>query len=234
LKLYEFGNSYLQLEEGHQEEAHLSLWLSGHQSGESWLVKDRSVVSYHTLKAYVGQVMARLGFVNYQQTALGQQGENSAMELTYGLRYHRGPQVLVEFGKVRPALVKQMGVKQDVFYADFKWSAILKALKKQKIDFEELTKYPSVRRDLALVIDNSINFDDIAVIAKKTGKKLLKDINLFDVYKNEEQLGKDKKSYAVSFVFEDPTKTLKDKEVDKIMNKLIEQYEGTLGAKIRR
>ncbi|MEM9822763.1 MAG: phenylalanine--tRNA ligase subunit beta [Bacteroidota bacterium] len=234
LKLYEFGHSYLQLEEGFKEEAHLSLWLSGHQSGESWLNKDHAVVTYHTLKAYVHQVMARLGFGNYQQTALGQQGENSVMELTYGLRYHRGPQILVEFGKVRSALVKQMGIKQEVFYADFKWDTILRALKKQKIDFEELTKYPSVRRDLALVIDNSINFDDIAVIAKKTGKKLLKDINLFDVYKNEEQLGKDKKSYAVSFIFEDPTKTLKDKEVDKIMNKLIEQYEGKLGAKIRR
>ena len=127
-----------------------------------------------------------------------------------------------------------MGIKRTVFYADFHWGSLMKVVKKQKIGFVPLSKFPTVRRDLALVIENSVNFEDITGIARKTGKKLLKDVNLFDVYKNEDQLGKGKKSYAVSFIFEDPSKTLQDKEVDAVMNELIEAFEGKLGALIRR
>ncbi len=234
LKLFEFGYSYLKKEEEFQEDAHLTIFVTGKSQSESWLNKENASSSYYSLKAIVDNLMARLGIGKFQQTVLNSSDESNAESLTYGLRYHRGAQVLVEFGKVRPQLVKKMDVKQEVFYADINWDSVVKALKKHQITFEELTKYPTVRRDLALVIDNSINFDDIALIARKTGKKILKNINLFDVYKNEEQLGKDKKSYAVSFVFEDVTKTLKDKEVDKIMNQLIQTYETKLGAKIRR
>jgi phenylalanyl-tRNA synthetase beta chain len=125
-------------------------------------------------------------------------------------------------------------LKQDVYYADFNWKAIFKSLKKSKVVFQEIGKYPSVRRDLALVIDKNINFDDIATVAFKNAKKVLQDVNLFDVYENEERLGKGKKSYAVSFVFKDNTKTLKDKEVEKIMSKLIKTYEHNLNAIIRK
>jgi phenylalanyl-tRNA synthetase beta chain len=127
-----------------------------------------------------------------------------------------------------------MDIKNTVFYAEFNWDTILKALKKHKTDFEALNKFPTVRRDLALVIDNSVKFADIVAIARKAGKKLLRDINLFDVYDDENKLGKGKKSYAVSYIFEDTTKTLKDKDVEKIMNNLIREYEGKLGAIIRR
>ena len=114
------------------------------------------------------------------------------------------------------------------------WVYLLQTLKKHKIEFEELNRFPSVRRDLALVVDNSVKFGEIASIARKTGKKTLRAVNLFDVYVNEEQLGKGKKSYAVSFFFEDPTKTLQDKEVDKVMDELIRTYETQLKAHIRR
>jgi len=127
-----------------------------------------------------------------------------------------------------------MDIKQDVFYAAFRVKSLLSVVKKNKIDFVELTKYPRVRRDLALVIGKNVKFEDIKGIARKTGKKILKDVNLFDVYENEDQLGKDKKSYAVSFTFEDSTRTLNDKEIDKVMQRLISTYEGELGAVIRR
>ncbi|MDV7395181.1 hypothetical protein RZS08_27590, partial [Arthrospira platensis SPKY1] len=103
-----------------------------------------------------------------------------------------------------------------------------------RVEYQEVNKFPSARRDLAMVIDNSVKFSDIAAIARKIGKKLIRDINLFDVYENEAQLGQGKKSYALSFLLEDPTKTLQDKEVDKLMNALIQAYETQLGAAIRR
>jgi len=114
------------------------------------------------------------------------------------------------------------------------FDALVKATKKHNIGYKELNKFPTVRRDLALVIDNSVSFNDIVRNARKTNKKHLKDINLFDVYTNEDQLGAGKKSYAVSFIFEDNTKTLVDKFVDKEMNKLIQVFERNLNAQIRR
>jgi phenylalanyl-tRNA synthetase beta chain len=153
---------------------------------------------------------------------------------TYGVRYHRGPKVLVEFGQIQKSVCQKMDIKQTVFYADFHWDNLVAKLHKQKVEFEELNKYPTVRRDLALVVGQTVTFSDIVGIARKTGKKLIKDINLFDVYDNEEQLGAGKKSYAVSYLFEDPTKTLKDKEVDKVMEQLIREYEQKIGATIRR
>ena len=156
------------------------------------------------------------------------------MFFAYGLKYHRGPQDLVSFGKVQPKVCKKMGVRGEVFYADLNWDALLAAAKKQSISFVELNKFPTVRRDLAVVIGKSVKFSDLAAVAKKVGKKLLKDINLFDVFEDESKLGEGKKSYALSFTFEDPTRTLQDKEVDAVVSELIEAFEGKLGAAIRR
>ena len=228
LRLFEFGRTYLHTEQGIKEQNHLSLFLTGQRFSESWLNADKSQVDYYTLKSFVQNLLRRMGLQAYQETAL----KNEIF--SYGIRYHRGQQVLVEFGKIAPAVAKKMDIKSNVFYADVNWDAILKTLKKHQIKFEELNKFPSIRRDLALVIENTVNFSDIVTIAKKLGKSLLKEINLFDVYENAEQLGEHKKSYAVSFIFEDATKTLKDKEVEKVMNKLIQEYESKLGAIIRR
>lgn len=227
LKLFEFGRSYRKVEDKYKEKTHLSLFLTGQSYRESWLNKEATEVTFFTLKALVQMVLERLGVSGYQTTAI------QAAPFSYGLKYHRGPQAVVTFGQVSSQVTKQMGIRNKVFYADFNWDLIIKALRKHKIEVEELNKFPGMRRDLALVVDNSVKFSDIAAIAAKSGKKLIKDINLFDVYINEEQLGKDKKSYAVSFVFEDPTRTLVDKEVDKVMQKLIKSCEAQLGATIR-
>ena len=229
LKLFEFGRSYLKKdEENFEEKEHLCIWLSGQRYLESWLNQDKKEVNYYTLKAVVLQLLERLGVTNYQQTAFRGGG------WTYGMRFHRGDQVLVEFGEVEKSILKLMAIKRTVLYADFHWDAVMRVVKKQHIGFEPLNKFPGVRRDLALVIENSVNFEDIAGIARKTGKKLLREINLFDVYENEDQLGKGKKSYAVSFIFEDSSKTLKDKDVDKVMQQLIRSYEQDIGATVRR
>ena len=154
--MFEFGYSYLKKEEGFQEDAHLTLFVTGQNQSESWLNKNKAASSYYSLKAVVDNLMNRLGVGKFQQTVLNSNEETTSQSLTYGLRYHRGAQVLVEFGKVRSNLLKKMDIKQEVFYADVNWDSVIKALKKHQIKFEELTKYPTVRRDLALVIDLSL------------------------------------------------------------------------------
>lgn len=229
LKLFEFGRSYQKTENGgYQEDQHLSLFITGKRLPENWHNTGNASVSYYSLKRFVASVLGRLGIQNFQEEQLME------APFAYALRYYRGAAELVRFGKISPTLCKQMGIKGDVFSADFNWDALLKAASKQGLSFRELNKFPSVRRDLALVVDNSTKFSDIVAIASKAGKKLIKETNLFDVYEQEEQLGKGKKSYAVSFLFEDYSKTLKDEEVDQVMKKLISEYETQLGALIRR
>ncbi len=229
LKLYEFGKSYqMDKEDEIIERSHLSLILTGKRSPESWLNPDNRQTSFYTLKTYVENILKRLGITGYQESVLDDTVFLSAIE------YHRGPQQLVRFGRVNPKISKSIDIRHAVYFADFHWDNILKALKKHKIIFEELNKFPATRRDLALIVDNSVKFSDIVALANKVGKKLLTHTNLFDVYENEEQIGEGKKSYAVSFLFEDHSKTLKDKEVDKVINKLIQEYEAKLGAIIRR
>lgn len=229
LKLFEFGKSYRKKEDGgFNEPEHLTLFLSGKRWNESWLNKEKAEAGYFTLKSFVGNILKRAGISRVQESAI------KTDVFAYGMKYHRGPQTLVEFGKVNAAILKKIDIRHDVYFADVNMDAVTKAMRKSSVLFTELNKFPTMRRDLALVIDNSVKFQDIAAIANKVGKKLLKKINLFDVYEDAERLGEGKKSYAVSFVFEDVTKTLKDKEVDKVMNNLIKEYEGKLGAVIRR
>jgi phenylalanyl-tRNA synthetase beta chain len=229
VRAFEFGKSYrFNAEKKIIETGHLTLFLSGAVQAESWHHSGEEKVNFYVLKAFVELILHRLGINDYQSSEL------SSSVFLQGLRYHRGDQHIVNFGQVHPTLVKEMDIREAVFFAEFNWDNVKKTAKKQKTVFSELNKFPNVRRDLALVIDNSVKFEDIALIARKIGKKLLKEINLFDVYENENQLGKGKKSYAVSFIFEDYTKTLQDKEVDKVIKKLIEQFEQQLGAVIRR
>jgi phenylalanyl-tRNA synthetase beta chain len=140
----------------------------------------------------------------------------------------------VHFGKLDDELLKEFGIKQEVFFAEFDFDKLSDAAIKTKVTIDPINKYPATSRDLALVLDETVTFSEVENITKKTEKKLISDIELFDVYKNEEQLGADKKSYAVKFIFEDYEKTLKDKEVDKVMNKLIDAFGKNLGAQIRK
>ena len=229
LQLFEFGRTYrTKAEGGHKESQHLSIFLTGQKEAENWLATNKDTADFYALKGVVNNVLHRLGVTKFQESPL-----KDAI-FAVGYKYFRGQQLIATFGKVQSSLSKGMGIKNPVFYADINFDALLKASKKHKIKVNALNKFPTVRRDLALVVDNAVTFGDIVRTARSTVKKNLQAINLFDVYKNEEQLGATKKSYAVSFLFEDPTKTLKDKEVDKDMDKLIKAFEKRQGAQIRR
>jgi phenylalanyl-tRNA synthetase beta chain len=233
VRLFEFGKSYRNTAKGIQEKNQLSLVMTGDRYMENWLLSapfqgQTTKTPYFTLKAYVQNILNRLNIDGYQETAI----HNDTF--AYALQYHRGPQPIVEFGRVQPAIARKMDIRGEVFFAVFDWDLILKSLRKQSITYKEVSKFPTTRRDLALIIDNSVKFGDIVAIAKKVGKKLIKEINLFDVYENEQQLGAGKRSYAVSYLFEDAEKTLQDKEVDGVVGQLIKEYETKLGALIRR
>ena len=229
LTLFEFGRTYQRDEAGKlKEREHLSLLLTGQVTGIHWRDTDQQQVDFYRLRALVEMVLSRLGFSGYQHSA----SELDALQ--YGRKFHRGPQELVQFGRVKPAVERAFGAKQPVFYADFHWPTILKALRKQKTTVTEPSRYPSVRRDLALVIDKAVKFEDIAAIARKQAKKLLQDLQLVSIFEDADKLGADKKSYAVRLEFGNAERTLKDKEVDKVMQQLMQQYERQLRATIRR
>ncbi len=230
LRLYEFGRTYLKGEgDSFVEEKHLTITMSGQREAESWHNKDKRELSFYSLKAQVESLLARFNLTAYQEEVI----ENNDT-YAYGLRLYRGNQHIAFLGAVKPSVLKGMDVKKPVFYADINWDVLLKMLSNNKVEYSELSKFPAVRRDLAFVIAQKVSFADIRKIANKAGKDILQETNLFDVYENEQQLGADKKSYAVSFLFQDKTKTLQDAEVDAVINTIIAEAEKQLGALIRR
>ena len=138
----------------------------------------------------------------------------------------------VEFGIVKQSICKAFGIEQQVLFADFNWDLVLSCIKSNKVKFKPISKFPEVRRDFALLINEDITFDTIYQIAKKTDSKILTEINLFDVYKGK-NLPEGKKSYAVSFMLKDDSKTLTDKQIDKLMSKLLKKFESEIGAVLR-
>ncbi|MBC7642743.1 MAG: phenylalanine--tRNA ligase subunit beta, partial [Flavobacterium sp.] len=148
-----------------------------------------------------------------------------------GIAIGFGQEIIVELGIVKKSILKSFGIKQEVFFADFNWALVLKLIS-TKIKYTEIPKYPEVRRDLALLIDQNVTYDSIYSIARQSEKTLLKDINLFDVYEGQ-NLPEGKKSYALSFTIQDNSKTLTDAQIDKIMNKLQTNFETELGASLR-
>lgn len=228
LKLYEFGKSYRSTEDGFREFEFLSFFLCGKMRVESWRESNKNNVDFYELKQIVRQVLSRIGISSFQTSEI-----DTDSRFDYGLEYHRGKNSIVKLGKVSEDILKQMDIGTEVYYAIADFRYLSDCASQSKVQVSEISRYPSVRRDLALVIDDSVKFDEIRQITAKTDKKLIRDINLFDVYKNEKQLGKGKKSYAVSFLFQDDNKTLKDKEVDKVISALIKNFESKLGAQIR-
>jgi phenylalanyl-tRNA synthetase beta chain len=240
IALFEFGKIYLKKNTENvtvnnasnpvTETSKLSITITGQLQTESWHNKAKAAVSYYTLKAKVEGVLQRVGALDgLQMTALADDNR-----FVYGLKLHRGEQVVAEFGRLHTALCKKMEIKQEVFYAEINWDAVLKITKKHKVKFTELSKFPTVRRDLALVLDQSVNYQSIELIAKKEAKKLLQAVNLFDVYENEQHVGAGKKSCSVSFMFLDTEKTLNEKDIEGTMQRLIAAYEKQLGAVIRK
>jgi len=235
LRFYEFGKTYQfvkpdaeKVEKRYHEEKHLSLFLTGSKLPESWAQKT-TPVDFYELKLAVQHILTKMQFNVLNLTA----DKNIAAYFLEGLRYSLNNKPLVEFGQLNPKVLKAMGIKQAVFYADFNWSVLLKTVKQFDVQFKEVSKFPVVRRDLALVIDKQLTFESIEQLAYKTEKNLLKSVNLFDIYEGKE-LGKGKKSYSVSFLLQNSDKTLTDKQIDKLMNRLIQVFEQELGALIRR
>jgi phenylalanyl-tRNA synthetase beta chain len=225
LKLFEFGKSYHNFSNKRVENKHLALFVTGNKSKESWAVQ-KATSDFYYLKGLVYAVLERLGISQLTQKASQQEYYQEGWSLSHA------KVELVSFGSLKKSILKQLDIGQTVWYADFKWDAILQAVSHTSIQFKAIPKYPQVRRDLALLIDNHISFDSILTIAEQTEKKLLKEVSLFDVYKGS-NLPAGKKSYAVSFILQDENKTLTDKQIDKIMSKLQNNFSKQLGAELR-
>jgi phenylalanyl-tRNA synthetase beta chain len=225
LKLYEFGKIYYRRDGKFKEENKLSLFISGNQNAESWLEKT-TAVSFHGLASAVYKILFKFNISNFESDYINDE------RFEYGLQIKSSNKIIAELGKVNKKALKVADLKQDVFFADLNWDALVKS-KKGKVVYEEVSKYPEVRRDLSLVLDKNINFDEVKKIALKTDANLIRKINVFDVYEGE-NLGSDKKAYAVSFIIQDKAKTLTDQAIDKVMNKLISNYERELNAIIRK
>lgn len=236
LKFYEFGNCYYfdtekkdaekPLNE-YSEEFHLGIWLCGDSVNNSWVAPTEKS-SVYQLKAYIENVLLRLGIPadKYEYEPVSNDIYSSALIIKTRNR------VLGTLGIVAKKLLKQTDVNTEVFFAELNWDAMMKEIKKHKVTFAEISKYPVVKRDLALLLDKAVLFDQIERIARKSEKKLLKEVSLFDVYEGK-NLPEGKKSYAVNFVLQDDEKTLTDKQIDAIMQKIQKSLEQELGASLR-
>jgi len=229
LKIYEFGKIYLQIkaDSGNKyiENKHLSLFITGKKEEESWNVKNETA-NFYTLKGAVNALLNRLGITNIKLSELNDE------KFSFGLSYASGKKTLVEFGSVSKTVLKQLDIKQEVFYADFNWDAVIELTASNKVMYSEVPKFPEVRRDLALLIDKAIKFEQLEQLAYQSEKQLLKNVNLFDVYEGD-KLPSGKKSYALSFTLLVENATLTDKQIEKIMEKLMKTYQEKVGAEIR-
>ena len=224
LKFFEFGKTYHKFPSGYEEHKHLTLFITGNRNQESW-TNTQKPTDFFLFKGYVNGVLSRLGIQKTQNIPM------TFDVFSEGIAIAQGNDILVEYGVVKKSILKHFDIKQEVLFADFNWALILKLLS-NKIKYVEIPKYPEVRRDLSLLLDNSVSFDTIYHLARQTEKSLLKDINLFDVYQGK-NLPEGKKSYAVSFTIQDNAKTLTDVQIDKIMSKLQKNFETELGASLR-
>lgn len=233
LNLYEFGNCsfYMPKDEtdnpqkNYKEEFHLGISLTGNKFPQSWNLKEEPS-DFYSLKSIVEGVLGKLRIHNFQLETF----QNDIW--AEGLRYKLNNKVIVEFGILGANILSKMDIENDVYFAEFKFDAILKALPKKDMQFKAIAKYPEVRRDLALLIDADVQFSALKKTAEKVEKKLLKKVDIFDVYQGK-NIEEGKKSYAMSFIFQDENKTLNDKQIEKIMNKMVFTFEKEFAASLR-
>ena len=251
LRFFEFGNVYNKREpitnnhdaaaedeamkngkwllfNGYCEEYHLGLWVTGKRVEGSWAHQNEDSTFYE-LSAYVENVLRRIGLK--PGMTVRKKSENDMFSAGLAIE-NRGGKTLVEMGIIAKKLQKQFGIDNTVYYAEMNWTQLMKATKKNEVTFTEVPKFPAVSRDLALLVDNGVEFAQIEQIARQTEKKLLKKVELFDVYEGE-KLPAGKKSYAVNFILQDEEKTMGDKQIDAIMTKLITNIKKMLGAELR-
>ena len=225
LKFYEFGKTYHKYNEKYQEDKHLTLFVTGNSTKDSWK-KENKIADFFYLKGITSNILLRLGFDKLKTTPTEQD------VFSEGITLSLGKMKLVEFGVVKRSLLKEFGIKQEVLYADFNWDTILKMTANKNTKVTGLPKFPAVKRDLALLLDIKTEFKEIYNLAFQAEKNLLKEVDLFDVYEGD-KLPEGKKSYAVSFLIQDETKTLADKQIEKIMVKLQQTFEKNLDAVLR-
>ena len=225
LKLYEFGKTYHKIDGNFVEKKHLTLTITGSAQAENWNFTQKPS-DFFLFKGYVMSVLSKLNLDKKVKT----------IPVTHdvfaeGIALAIGAEIIGEIGTIKKSVLKHFDVKQEVYFADLNWEAIQKYVS-NKIKLTEIPKFPEVRRDLALLVDQNITFEQLYAISKQTEKSLLKEINLFDVYEGK-NLPEGKKSYALSFILQDPSKTLTDTQIDKIMSKLQSNFESQLGALLR-
>ncbi len=228
LTLYEFGRAYHYIEGEIEEKEYLSLYMTGKKFDESWNAESNKNVDFYTLKAHINNILTKMNILTYQLSPI-----EDDKRYDYGLVVHKGNNIIAKYGKVSSKLLENIDIKSDTYYGELLFENLVR-FANTKMHVEEVSKYPVSRRDVAMIIDKKIKFADIEKLASKAIKKILKSVNLFDVYSNDEQLGEGKISYAVSLLFEDKTKTLNDKVIDKGFKKFIYLLENELGAKVRK
>lgn len=236
LRLYEWGNCYHYNQgkgtpekplKSYEEDYRLAIWETGFSTPESWARRQESVTFFNT-KALVENIFERIGIA--QELTSSDVVPSDIFD--YGMAYLNNGKTIAHVGQVSEKLLKDFEIKQPVYFAEINWDLAFKLAKKQKVQFSPISRFPEVRRDLALLIDQHVTFAQIKEIAEKTERRLIKQINLFDVYQGK-NIEEGKKSYAVSFMLQDDKKTLTDHQIDAVMQKLMDAYINELGAKIR-
>ncbi|WP_298880163.1 phenylalanine--tRNA ligase subunit beta [uncultured Polaribacter sp.] len=225
LQFYEFGKTYHKCNEKYEESKHLTLFVTGNRTKESWSVANKTSDFFY-LKGIITSLLNRLGIDKVKTSP----SKNDIF--SEGISLGLGKIKVVELGVVKRSVLKEFGIKQEVLFADFNWDTILKLVGNKNIKVSDLPKFPAVKRDLALLLDSKVAFNEVYNLAFQSERKLLKDVDLFDVYEGS-NLPEGKKSYAVSFLLQDETKTLADKQIDKIMQKLQQSFEKNLDAVLR-
>ena len=237
LRLFEFGNVYIYNPENknednpmqaYKEEKHLALWVSGKRVSGCWAHPDEDS-SFFEIKATVINIFRRIG-LSLASVDMSD-GNNNIFNKSITIK-NKGGKLLAEMGVLSNTLLKKTGITSPVYYADINWTAVMKQVRKNSVSFKEISKYPAVSRDLALLLDKQVEFAQIEAIAYKTERKYLKSVELFDVYEGK-NLPEGKKSYAVNFILQDEQKTLTDKQIEAIMNKLIANIKKELNAELR-
>ena len=237
LKFFEFGNCYFFDEEkenpenpmqAYKEENFMGIWVTGKRVEGSWAHPNEDS-TYYELAAYVQTILNRIGLK--QGATVQKKSENEDFSAGIVIE-NRGGKKLIEMGVLSKKLLKQFDLQQPVYFAELNWTQLMKATKKNEVTFTDIPKHPAVSRDLALLVDNNVEFAQIEQIARQTEKKLLKKVELFDVYEGD-KLPAGKKSYAVNFILQDAEKTMNDKQIDAIMQKLIANIKKQLNAELR-
>lgn len=237
LRFFEFGNCYhydaSKLSDNHMtaysEELHLGMWLAGKREHNSW-IKENEKTSIYELKAHVENVFRRLG-VQAQALNISENAESDLMSVTLKYTAHNGKDIAV-LGIVKHGILQKLDISGDVFFADINWTNLMKLTRKNKVVYSKLSKFPPVSRDLALLVKSDVKFADIERIARSTEKKLLKSVELFDVYEGK-NIGEGMKSYAVNFILENSEKTLTDERTDKVMKNIMNNLAREIGAQQR-